>query len=144
MILNMNIAKEIVFVSHLLKRRVDNQTLKHGLTINQGRILMYLKEHQNEDVYQRDLENIIHLRRSSITVLLQKLDNDGYIERENVDAKKKILRISTSGLKKIDEIQNIFEENEKIIEDIVSDDKEIFYTLLNKIKKDLIQEDYDD
>ena len=140
----MNIAKEIVFVSHLLKRRVDNQTLKHGLTVNQGRILMYLKEHQNEDVYQRDLENIIHLRRSSITVLLQKLDNDGYIERENIDAKKKSVRISARGLNKTDEIQKIFVENEKIIEDIISDDKEIFYRLLNKIKKDLIQEDYDD
>ena len=105
---------------------------------------MYLKEHQNEDVYQRDLENIIHLRRSSITVLLQKLDNDGYIERENIDAKKKSVRISARGLNKKDEIQKIFEENEKIIEDIISDDKEIFYRLLNKIKKDLIQEDYDD
>ena len=105
---------------------------------------MYLKEHQNEDVYQRDLENIIHLRSSSITVLLQKLDNDGYIERENIDAKKKSVRISARGLNKTDEIQKIFEENEKIIEDIISDDKEIFYRLLNKIKKDLIQEDYDD
>ena len=37
-----------------------------------------------------------------------------------------------------------YEENEKIIEDIISDDKEIFYRLLNKIKTDLIQEDYDD
>lgn len=141
MILVMSITKEIISVSHLLKRRTDIQTEKHGLSGNQARILVYLMEHQKEDVFQRDLENIIHLRRSSITVLLQKLEKDGLIERNNIDAKKKCLKISEKGMKKADEIFKILIENEEIIENIVKDDKERIYDLLICIKKELIREE---
>ena len=137
----MNIGKEIVLVSRLLKRRVDRETIKHGLSANQGRILTYLYEHQDVEVYQRDLEKIVHLRRSSITVLLQKLEKEGLITRENIDAKQKCLKISDKGLDKAEEILEVFKDNEIIIDEIVKDDKERMLKLLDSIKKELLMEE---
>ena len=137
----MNIGKEIVLVSRLLKRRVDRETIKHGLSANQGRILTYLYEHQDVEVYQRELEKIVHLRRSSITVLLQKLEKEGLITRENIDAKQKCLKISDKGLAKAEEILEVFKDNEIIIDEIVKDDKERMLKLLDSIKKELLMEE---
>ena len=138
----MEIGKEIVCVSHLLKRNVDRITLEHVLNVSQSRILLYLHDH-NGMAYQRKLEEVVHLRRSSITSHLQKLEKDGFIERRNVDAKHKCLVLTKTGELKVKEIQQIFEESERRIELIMQDDGDKLMELLVKLKNVLIKEESD-
>ena len=138
----MEIGREIVFVSHLLKRNVDRITVKHGLSVNQSHILMYLHDHGGT-AYQKDLEEVVHLRRSSITVHLQKLEKGGLIERENVDAKQKCLVLTEEGELKVKEIQQIFVESERRLAEIMQDDGDKLVELLVKLKEVLIKEEND-
>lgn len=138
----MEIGKEIVCVSHLLKRNVDRITVEHGLSVNQSRILLYLHDH-NKVAYQRDLEEVVHLRRSSITSHLQKLEKDGFIERRNIDAKQKCLVLTEEGELKVKEIQQIFVESERRLSEIMQDDGDKLLELLLKLKNVLVKEESD-
>lgn len=62
---------------------------------------------RGEPVYQRDLETRFHIRRSSVTVLLQAMEQDGYIERHAVakDARLKSLTATEKGLACFDDLQ---------------------------------------
>lgn len=139
----MDIGKEMVSVTHLIKRDVDRTMIKHGLSISQSRILMHIFEHGG-NAYQRDLEDVVHLRRSTITAHLQLLEKDGLIERKNVDAKQKRLILTEKGMDKVQEIQGIFVENERRLREILADDNDEFLKLLFKLKSALTKEEIDD
>lgn len=138
----MEIGREVVCVSHLIKRNVDRITVKHGLSVNQSRILMYLFDHDGMG-YQRDLEKVVHLRRSTITAHLQMLEKDGLIERRNIDAKQKCLILTDLGLDKVKEIQQVFVECEKRLKNIMKDDGDKLVELLIKLEDVLIKEEID-
>ena len=63
------------------------------LTGVQGWVVGYLYEHREADVFQRDLEAVFSVRRSTMTNMLQLMEKNGYITRESVshDARLKKL-----------------------------------------------------
>lgn len=72
------------------------------LTGLRGMVLGYIVEQQarGEPVYQRDLETRFHTNRSSVTVMLQGLEQSGFITRTAVeqDARLKSLAPTPKGL----------------------------------------------
>ena len=54
---------------------------------------------ENRDVYQRDVEQWFHIRRSSVTAILQGMEQDGFITRSAVakDARLKRLVATEKG-----------------------------------------------
>lgn len=72
------------------------------LTGLRGIMLSYIAEQQQkgEPVYQRDLETRFHTNRSSVTVMLQGLEQSGFITRTAVerDARLKSLAPTPKGL----------------------------------------------
>ena len=54
---------------------------------------------ENRDVYQRDVEQWFHIRRSSVTAILQGMEQDGFITRSAVakDARLKRLIATEKG-----------------------------------------------
>ena len=64
------------------------------LTGTGGWIIGYLADHENEDIYQRDLEREFRMCRSTASKVLAALENAGFIVRERVthdDRLKKII-----------------------------------------------------
>ncbi len=72
----------------LMKRRIDGALIQAGIdqvTGMQGRVLGYISHHQDPPIFQRDLEEEFHIRRSTATGILQLLEKKGLLERRPVE-----------------------------------------------------------
>ena len=81
-------------LSHKLKKRMNANMQSLGLTGVQGRVMHYiLVKCADGPVFQRDVENAFDLSRSTATGILQLMEKNGLILRENMasDARLKSL-----------------------------------------------------
>ena len=106
------------------------------LTSTQIQILKYMIEHQTEDVYQKDLENILNLRRATVSGVLQTMEKNNLIKREiyenDIRVKKIILNEQTNQIfmknkQKLDDIEN------NIIQNIPKEDLDNFIKTIDKL-----------
>ena len=71
-----------VICNHL-ETQANNLLCKHDLTLPQMLILNYLVTHPNKDISQKELETRFHLKHSTISGLLQRLEKKKMILRFN-------------------------------------------------------------
>ena len=77
-----------------IRRYCDHNAAEIGLTGTQGQVLCYIFiASQWQDLYQRDIEEVFEIRRSTATGILQLLERDGYIERVSVPADARLKKI---------------------------------------------------
>ncbi len=99
----------------------------NGLTGIQTRLIGYIyKEEKNErDVFQRDIEDVLRIKRSSVTSLLQTMEKKGLLIRENVegDARIKKLVLTEDARKLHDCTQNTLQEMESEIRALFTDEE---------------------
>lgn len=94
------IGKKIMALSMKIRRKLDNETSKYGITGVQGRILGFLcYNSEKRDIFQKDIEEELEVRRSSVTSVLQLMEKNGFIERVSVskDARLKKLILTEKG-----------------------------------------------
>jgi DNA-binding MarR family transcriptional regulator len=99
-----------------IKKDMDiklNQILsKIDVTCSQYYILAYLKEHKNETINQKDIEEEFDLKNPTVTGLLDRLEGKGYIERQRSieDSRRKNILITKGALKKVTECEKALKE----------------------------------
>lgn len=72
-------------LSHKVKRRLDGTLVNLGVNALQSRVLHYIRVHYRDGpVFQRDVEGVFSLSRSTATGILQHLEREGFIFRESV------------------------------------------------------------
>ncbi|MBQ8921374.1 MAG: hypothetical protein IJ060_04340 [Oscillospiraceae bacterium] len=79
-----------------IKHRVERMQFQHELDRKgaaYGWIMGYLSDHEGEDIYQRDLEKVIHICRSGISKLVASLEKDQLIERSRVACDDRVKKI---------------------------------------------------
>ena len=90
--------KCILDVSKNIRYYFDLAVSANGLTSIQTRILGHLRcaEETGKSVFQRDIEEVFRIKRSSVTSVLQTLEKKGLIIRESVpeDARVKKLLLT--------------------------------------------------
>ncbi len=98
--------------SRMLRRAMDTRIatdVTPELTGVRGMLLgeIICANRGNRDVYQRDVEQWFHIRRSSVTAILQGMEQDGFISRCSVekDARLKRLVATSKGVAYHDRIQ---------------------------------------
>lgn len=95
--------KCILDVSKNIRYFFDSVMSQNGLTSIQTRILGYLRNAQEEEksVFQRDIEEVFRIKRSSVTSVLQTLEKKGLIIRESIpeDARMKKLVLTEEARK---------------------------------------------
>ena len=90
----------ICHASRLFRRQMD-QSIAAAMgddaeEVFSGRnlwVLRYVKEHEGEDVYQRDLEKAFRLRRSTISNMIDLMVKKQYLVRESVEGDKRLKRL---------------------------------------------------
>lgn len=138
-----HIGMEIRILANMISRCLNEIGFSkehNNLTGPQGLVLGYLCEHQNKDIFQKDIELTFNIRRSSATRLLQCLESNGYIERVNVGYDARLKRIVLTN--KAYEFSNTLEAHIQKLEKILVkdlDEQEIndLIRLMSKIKKNL-------
>lgn len=90
--------KCILDVSKNIRYFLDLAMSENGLTSIQSRILGHLRhaEEEKRDVYQKEIEEVFRIKRSSVTSVLQTLEKKGLVVRKSVpeDARVKKLVLS--------------------------------------------------
>ena len=69
-------------IARKLKFSADKKINNLGLNSQQGRVIQYIYEHQDEGLIQKDLANVFGRTTASITSMLKGLEKNGYIRRE--------------------------------------------------------------
>ena len=72
-LLNKMIAREFI---------INNKEFFDGdVSTTQMVIMDYILTHQDEDIYQKDLEDVLHLRRATVSGVLQTMEKHDLVER---------------------------------------------------------------
>lgn len=109
-------------------------------TPTQMQIIDYILNHLDEDIYQRDLENVLNLRRATVSGVLQTMEKNGLIERivSSSDTRVKKIILRPSARKIYDEKLKMMKELEKrMINGISKDEIDAFYQIIDKMKKNI-------
>ena len=87
--------------SRLIRRALDariNAEVSSELSGVRGMVLgdIVRAERQGRDVYQRDIEQWFNIRRSSVTAILQGMEQDGFITRCSVEKDARLKRLAAT------------------------------------------------
>ena len=109
-----------------------------------GWIIGYLYHHQDRDIYQRDLQEVFHLRRSTVTGILQQMEKNGMVIRSSVESDARLKKITlTSKAVALHEsiISGIQKTEEMISKGLTPAEKQAFLLTCQKIRDNLEAED---
>lgn len=103
-------------------------------------IMNYILNHQNEDIYQKDLEEVLHLRRATVSGVLQTMEKHGLVERvlcdNDVRCKKIILKEKAKKMFDVKKIE--FFKLEEVIKKGLSDEEiEIFCHIIESMQNNI-------
>lgn len=134
------IGREIKMTQNLIQRLMDTTTRLNsqgGVSFSVKQICGYLYCNSDKPIYQKDLEKVFSLRRSSASAQLKKMEEKGLITREGIPEDKRLKEIKLTPLaekeveKTIEEIKNI----EAVISGgITEDEAEALLKILKKIR----------
>lgn len=135
---------EIKSINNMIRRKLDVRFTEAGLGEllgMQGPMLGYLyREGQKRDVFQKDIEKEFNIRRSTATVMMQNLEQKGFVIRVpvNQDARLKKILMTPKAVEYQKAInKQIGAFNENLEHGITAEEKAEFLRILEKIKKNL-------
>ena len=135
---------EIKCLSNMIRRKLDTTFSSpefDGLTGAQNAMMGYIMDHEEtQDIFQKDIEEEFNIRRSSATVMLQGLEQRGYIRRTQTekDARLKKIELTDKARKLQKRVRSEIDQFHKQLEKNLSkEEKEEFFRLLDKIKSNL-------
>ena len=103
-------------------------------------IIKYILENNDKEVYQRDLEKVLNLRRATVSGVLQTMEKNNLIKRvtdtNDTRTKRIILNEKTKNIfftyrKKVSELEL------KITSGISKDELKIFSSVIDKMKENV-------
>ncbi len=131
-------------LSNLIQREVDKQEAEKedgdALTGINRFILRYLADRREQDVFQRDLESIFSARRSTMSVILGRMEQKNLILRAPVDydARLKKITLTAKGEQLFLEMEHSIEELEnKLMQGFSSAEKEMLLSQLRRVRSNL-------
>ena len=125
----------------LVRELINNSDIKDKENLlptpTQCQIIEYILNNKNKDIYQKDLEKVLNLRRATVSGVLHTMEKNGLIKRvtdesdtrtKKIILNEKIPERFNKYSKKIKKIEN------NIIKDISDKDLEIFLKVISQMK----------
>ncbi len=128
-------ARYVSKLSNKLRRRIDAFSTRGRMSGSQGRALHFLLA-QQDDVFQKDIEDEFSLRPSTATQLLKSMERDGLIRREPLprDARRKRIVVTDKALAYraavMADIQGLEAE---LTRGVDADDLEVFFRVIEQM-----------
>jgi DNA-binding MarR family transcriptional regulator len=111
-----------------------------GMSMTQLWTIQYIYENEKEGVYQKDIENFLRIRRSSVSSLLGKMEKGGLLLRVPVpeDARLKRLILTPEGREHYQTIEKINQRIEDyLVRTLTQEEREFLGSILKKIAENL-------
>lgn len=106
------VVKELKEFSDILKRKNDIFEGVHLCLDNftQAQLVCFLGDNKDKEVSQRDIENALRLSKSSVSSLIDTLENKKVIKREASlsDARRNVIKLSQETLDSISIIERTY------------------------------------
>ena len=126
-------------INKLFFENIKNETKMIGINPTYRFIFMVLS--QNKDgLTQSEICNLVHLKKSSVSELLQQMENEELIIREksNLDNRKTIVKLTNKGKSLDNKIKSVFKKYELIMSSSLSDkEKENLISYIDRLKNAL-------
>ncbi len=146
---NKDIGRHLAELNNLIHREIIRTTAQSNSLYDENDktisgaascIIVYLHDHNDTDVFQKDLEREFSVRRSTMSKVLTLLEQKGYIKRVAVDTDKRLKKIVITQkavlvADKIKADRAMLEE--KMTDGLTEDELRQFRQTLEKIKQNL-------
>ena len=135
-------------LSILIKREVDNleeETYGETITGTNCFILLHLARNGDRDIFQRDLEEVFSVRRSTMSSILQRMEEKGLLTRRTVhsDARLKKIELTEKGKRLHRQMEDSIDRMEdKLIQGLSEEETSMLLTLLSKVKQNVEQDEH--
>lgn len=130
-------------ISNMIKRHIDREVAANQtepITRMQGWTIGFLYDRQDQDVFQRDVEEQFEIQRSTATRMLQLMEKRGLIVRQPVasDGRLKKICLTDKGRQFHQVvIQGAQALERQLEEDLTERELEAFFAITAKIRKNL-------
>ncbi len=128
----------------LVRELINNSDIKDKENLlptpTQCQIIEYILNNKNKDIYQKDLEKILNLRRATVSGVLHTMEKNGLIKRltDESDTRTKKIILNEKIPKRFDEYSKKIKKIENnIIKDISNKDLEIFLKVISQMKENI-------
>ena len=135
---------DISKINHIISRKMDASVINaidDNLTISQAYVIDFISiEGKNKEIFQKDLERELDLKRSSVSLMLNNMEKSDLIERVPVteDARLKKIVLTEKSKKIYEKISIAIDSIEnRLSEDITQEEIEVFQIVLEKIRNNL-------
>ena len=116
-----------------MMRHFDQFAKQYDLTGNQMSIIDFITNHADQEIFQRDIEHEFEIQRSTTTVLLQRMEKKGLIQRHtsSKDARQKAVVLTDKALSIASACQSYLRKEEEEFVQLFSDEeRDIFFKIL--------------
>ena len=131
-------------IDNMISREVIKETKENELLLSpiQVRIIKLIKKNSRngKEVFQRDIENKFEIRRSTTSGILNTMEKNGLIKRENssIDKRQNKIIITEYGEEIFLKIKrNMSKLEKRIIKNISEDELNTFFNVIDKMKDNL-------
>ncbi|MGN1419573.1 MAG: MarR family winged helix-turn-helix transcriptional regulator [Acutalibacteraceae bacterium] len=129
--------------SRTVKRFLDSKRKQMGddpSTMNHGRIVGFIFDSGDKDIFQKDIEKEFDIRRSTATNTLKLMEKNGLITRERTSYDERLKKIKLTE-KSLEDACRIRQEmdaiNAQIEKGITKKERETFFAVLEKIERNI-------
>ena len=139
--------EEKVIIGFLIKQihiafetRCHKNLQRYNLTPSQMDVLLYLKKHEEDTLTQRDLEIGLTLKNPTVTGLLNRLEEKGFITREQNlnDKRSKFIKMTDKSERVLEDAYLYIQElDAKMLNGISKEEKEQLFKHIYKILDNL-------
>lgn len=129
-------------VDYLVKRVSEKMAKTPDFSTNptQNQIVFYLAYYSDKQMYQKDLCELLKLKKSSVTESLDYLEKNGVVKRivDKDDNRKRQIVLTEEALKAINDIDGGYREiNKKAFQGLSKEEIDSFNSVLTKIYKNI-------
>ena len=149
MVENDHVGFKVCRLSKLIKRELDSHAppeISGNTTAINRWVISYLYNNRDNDIFQKDIENLFSIRRSTASNMLQLMEQKGLISRVSVegDARLKKLVLTPRAEEIYLRAQSVKEEiDERLIADVSKEELDVCVRVLEKMSRNLLRDEDD-
>ena len=131
-----SLVEKYAAMNRRLKRYFDSFFADSPITSIQGLVLDYLFRNRETDVFQKDLEEYLEIKGSSVTSILDNLEKNGYVRREAGDYDGRLKKLATTEKAyaiEEDIVERVNGYMYSLFRGIPEEEREVFYSVLCKM-----------
>ena len=128
----------------LLLRKIskisDISEYDQNVTLMQSRIIEFLIQNKDKEIFQRDIEKIFEIRHPTATKTLESMEKCGLIERHGIDydARLKQIFLTEKALQIRQNVFKIFDRFETdMVKGLTKEELSAFFKIVDKVKHNL-------